>query len=156
MGDPTKQEKITIEEFIGIWDTGATGSVITSRVVEKLGLKAIRVTEVHHAGGTSVSNVYLVNIALPNNVMVQGVRVTEGILPESDDAEVLIGMDIIGMGDFAITNAGGRTTLSFRMPPSKEIDFIPEVNEMNMANMNRHDRRVFQSQLKKFNKRDGK
>lgn len=32
-------------------------------------------------------------------------------------------MDIISRGDFAITNFGGKTTFSFRIPSTEEIDF---------------------------------
>jgi hypothetical protein len=39
------------------------------------------------------------------------------------DADVLIGMDIIGEGDFAVTHQDGKTTFSFRVPSLKTIDF---------------------------------
>jgi uncharacterized protein YchJ len=32
-------------------------------------------------------------------------------------------MDLITMGDFAITNHGGNTVVSFRMPSQESIDF---------------------------------
>jgi hypothetical protein len=39
--------------------------------------------------------------------------------------DILIGMDIITLGDFAITNANHRTVVSFRIPPdTKHIDFV--------------------------------
>ncbi len=38
-GDPSLQKDIVIKQFQGIWDTGATGSVITEKVVNELGLK---------------------------------------------------------------------------------------------------------------------
>jgi hypothetical protein len=38
----------------------------------------------------------------------------------------IIGMDIIRRGDFAITNANGKTKMSFRMPSLKAIDFVEE------------------------------
>lgn len=147
LGQPSKDEKIVIEKFKAIWDTGATNSVVTEAVAQKLGLKPIRVARVYHAVGESFSPVYLVNIALPNNVIVQGVTVTRGVLPEDD--QVLIGMDIIGMGDFAVTNVGGKTVMSFRLPSHREIDFIPETQEYNMQFMNRHDRRRIQKILEK-------
>lgn len=148
LGEPTKEEKLIIEKFTAIWDTGATNCVVTEKVVKKLNLKPIRIAEVYHAAGKSLSNVYLVNIALPSNVIMQGVSVTEGILPE-DNAQVLIGMDIISMGDFAVTNVNGKTVLSFRTPAYQEIDFVPEANEFNMKSMNRHDRRKIESLLRR-------
>jgi hypothetical protein len=60
---------------------------------------------------------------LPNQVAFPFVKVTEGVLSGFD---LLIGMDIITMGDFSITNVGGKTTFSFRVPSVKEIDFVSE------------------------------
>ncbi len=45
---------------------------------------------------------------------------------DKDGLGVLIGMDIIGLGDFAISNHGGKTVFTFRAPSSKVIDFITE------------------------------
>ena len=59
-----------------------------------------------HAAGTSEGvPVYKINVYLPNGVGVQMVNVTLGELPPKMD--MLIGMDIITTGDFAITNKGG-------------------------------------------------
>jgi len=38
-------------------------------------------------------------------------------------SDVLIGMDVITQGDFAITNKDGMTTFSFRTPSLITIDF---------------------------------
>ena len=37
--------------------------------------------------------------------------------------KILDGMDIISLGDFAITNQNGQTTFSFRIPSSQTIEF---------------------------------
>ena len=39
---------------------------------------------------------------------------------------MLIGMDIISKGDFAITHPGGHTKFSFRVPSQADIDFAVE------------------------------
>lgn len=82
-----------LKQFLAIWDTGATNSVITQKVVEECGLSPISMVKVHTAGGEALSNVYLVSIGLPNKVIIPQIRVSEGTI--SGDAEVLIGMDII-------------------------------------------------------------
>jgi len=112
--------------YNGIWDTGATNTVITERVARECGLKPIGVTNVETAGGRKRSNVYLVSIGLPNTVGVSSLRVTEGIL--NGNVEVLIGMDVIGGGDFAITCNDGKTVFSFRFPSKTKIDFVKEIN----------------------------
>lgn len=42
---------------------------------------------------------------------------------DSDEYDVVIGMDVICNGDFAITNQDDKTTFSFRIPSEVEIDF---------------------------------
>lgn len=114
-----------LKQYNAIWDTGATGSVIDQKVVVELGLKPIGITMVSHADGQCMKSVYLVNIGLPNRVGFQHMRVTEGNL---GDVDVLIGMDIISQGDFAITNAKGTTTFSFRCPSLERIDFVKQAS----------------------------
>ena len=109
-----------IVEFDAIWDTGATGSVITNNVVLALQLKPVDRQTVQTANGEREANVYLVNLHLPNNVGVTLVRVTDGNMVGTD---VLIGMDIITIGDFAVTNFKGQTCMSFRIPSAGRIDF---------------------------------
>jgi predicted aspartyl protease len=119
------------KEYTAIGDTGATNSVISQKVVNDLNLKPIDVTKIHHANGTSIVNVYLVNIGLPSRIMMGNIEVTDAELTDrdgvadEDQTRVIIGMDIIGEGDLAVTNVGGKTVLSFRMPSVEEIDFTP-------------------------------
>lgn len=117
-------------EYNALWDTGATGSVITPKVVTECGLNPIGMANIHHAKGMATSNVYLVSVFLPNQVCFTSLRVTEGDL--AGDIDVLIGMDIIGRGDFAVTNKDGRTVFTFRMPSIERIDFVQLQN--NSAN----------------------
>lgn len=115
---------IVHKKFFAIWDTGATNTVITQKVVQECGLKPTGMVKVFHADGETITNTYLVNIRLPNKVEVCQIRVTEGIL--TGQADVLIGMDIIGRGDFAVTNKNGKTVFSFRMPSVERIDFVEQ------------------------------
>ena len=108
--------------FKAIWDTGATNTVVTPRVARECGLVATGIGEVHHADGSVQASTYIVNIRLPNKVEAGGVRVHEMKL--NGDADVLIGMDIIGEGDFAVTNFNGKTVFSFRFPSMEHIDFV--------------------------------
>ena len=113
-----------MEEFVAIWDTGATHSVITQRVVDACALKPIGTTTVSHAQGVAEDvDIFLVNGGLPNGMRFPGLLVIQGVLR---DADVLVGMDIINQGDFAVTNPGGRTKFSFRIPSIADIDFVAE------------------------------
>ncbi len=109
--------------FRAIWDTGATNSVIAHRVVEKLDLISTGLTEVFQVNGPSfLANTYLVRVMLPNDLEFHDILVTSSDLA-GDDADVLIGMDIISQGDFAITHPNGMTKFSFRYPSEADIDF---------------------------------
>lgn len=122
LSQPTHTNK-----YGGIWDTGATGSVITKKVVTECGLKPIGMKKMITAGGTRVTPEYLIAIRLPNGVGIPMIRVleTDDLGPNSD---LLIGMDIIALGDFVITNLNGKTTFSFRIPSMQRIDFLEETN----------------------------
>ena len=79
-----------------------------------------------HANGVDEKATYLVNFALPHSVGVSGVVASEFAGSQAIDA--LIGMDVIGLGDLAITHVGGRTCMSFRMPSHGTIDYVKEFN----------------------------
>jgi hypothetical protein len=120
-----------------LWDTGATDSVITPATAKKLGIDPVGTAEVVHYGGKKQSNTYLVNLYLPNKVLMYGIRVTESdeVL---DDFGVILGMDIICRGDFSITNEGGLTWMSFRFPSIKGIDYVIDANRISFAGVNRY------------------
>jgi len=107
--------------YSAVWDTGATNTVISRKIVKELNLQPSgRVTV------SAVGETFFINISLPNNVEIIGVRVSEGAV---GGADVLIGMDIINHGDFAITNCNGQTWWTFRVPPIERIDFVEEISE---------------------------
>jgi predicted aspartyl protease len=106
-----------------IWDTGATGSAITKKVAQKLGLIPTGMAQVSTANGIATQNTYTINIGLPNHVVIQNVIVTE-IDALSAGCDALIGMDVITIGDFSITNHQGITCMSFRLPSSHELDYV--------------------------------
>ena len=115
-----------------LWDTGASNSVITTELAKSLDLIPVGTQEVHHGDGVSVRNGYIVNLFLPNQVCIVGVLVTE--FPAShQDFSVLIGMDVICIGDFSITNFKGQTWMSFRTPSCEAIDYVAEAEKIKYA-----------------------
>ena len=81
------------------------------------------------AAGPIECETFLVDVGLPNQVTVQGVEVSN---PEIDgaDFDVLIGMDILNLGDFAISNFEGKTTFTFRIPSIKRTDYVDEIEKL--------------------------
>lgn len=131
MGPPDE-----MQEFDAIWDTGATNCVITQSVIDRCGLiptGQAKVRGVH--GQEQTRDTYLVNLILPNSVGVQSVRVTKG---DMDFVDLLIGMDVIGTGDFAVTNLDGITKFSYRYPSQVHIDFVEETRATNRAQQFHH------------------
>jgi predicted aspartyl protease len=117
-------EQPVAKEYRALWDTGATMTVITQGVVDNLGLKATGMVTLRHADGETQACTYIVNFSLPNRVHILGLPVVQCDLEGTD---VLVGMDIIGMGDFAVTNWNGRTMFSYRVPSIAPIDFTGKV-----------------------------
>lgn len=121
-----KRSHPNFKKFKAIWDTGATNSVISTNVVKSLNLKPTGKTDICHANGKSTVNTYSVNILLPNEVGFSSMRVTEGQL---SDIDVLIGMDIISVGDFSVTALHGETKFSFQIPSTHDTDYVEEYNK---------------------------
>lgn len=110
---------------LGIWDTGATNSVITKSAANSLGLIPVSKANVNGVHGPKEVNVYYVNITLNNDQITISTQVTEcEELSSIHDTGLLIGMNIISMGDFSITNFGGNTIMSFRVPSLQVIDYV--------------------------------
>lgn len=115
-----------IKKYVALWDTGATASVITQKVVDELKLKPTGMIKAFHAQGEGFVNTYLVNILLPNSVGFHSLQVTEGTLNGFD---VLIGMDIISKGDLSLCNSDGKSIFSFQVPSDHKIDFVEEIEK---------------------------
>ena len=107
-----------------LWDTGASVSLISSRVAKVLGLNSIGKSGVSgYNEGVDVKDTYLVHIGLPTGDIVTNIMAMEF---DSDEYDVVIGMDVICKGDLAVTNYNNQTTFSFRIPSNEEIDFSAE------------------------------
>ena len=115
------------EEFAGLWDTGATNTVITQAVVDKLGLVQTGIKVAYTPQGSHQTPSYLVDLVFPDsNLVFEDREVTLGKLANCD---VLIGMDIIAYGDFAVTSKDGNTTMSFQVPSMQRIDYVTRARQ---------------------------
>ena len=124
-----KDTSYTPKLWRGLWDTGASKSSITQRIVDDLNLIPVGNTNISTANGVVTVNTYFVDFGLPNGVTVKNVLVSCADL--GDDIDILIGMDIIRHGDFSITNVNNKTTFSFRTPSVEEIDYVKESRNIN-------------------------
>lgn len=104
-----------------LWDTGASVTLISTRVAKVLGLKSIGKSGVSgYNEGIDVKDTFLIHIGLPTEDIVTNIMAMEF---DTDEYDVIIGMDVICNGDLAITNQDNKTTFSFRIPSEREIDF---------------------------------
>lgn len=103
------------ERCRAIWDTGATGSMISSDVAEKLKLKPCGETRILGVHGSQKAKVYKVDIVFPAaQVILPGIRVSEA--DSGGGFDLLVGMDIIGKGMFGIYGDGELLTVLFGLP----------------------------------------
>lgn len=114
------QDKGVHKKRIAVWDTGAMKTTVSKEVAAELGLEVVSYRNVSTPNGNSQAACYYVDIVLPNKVVVSKVLVLEGTLCGFD---VLVGMDIIGLGDFAVTNFNQQTAFTFRIPSLMKFDF---------------------------------
>jgi len=112
-----------------LWDTGATNCAITSETIKNMGLKPVTRRYVNHADGRTLANVYLINVVLPNRVIFTFIKATE-CKDTAGKFGIIIGMDIICTGDFAVTNVGGKSMMSFRVPSQETIDYVEDFRKM--------------------------
>ena len=107
-------------------DTGATGSCISRSFAQSAQLKHFMMGQVRGAHGIATVPVYIVDVLLPNGIFFPKMEVTEFFGAENFD--FIIGMNILRLGDMALSNAKNQTVFSFRMPPAEtHIDFTQPV-----------------------------
>lgn len=116
------------KEWNALWDTGASCTSISKKVIKELGLKPTGKHKVNTASEEILTNEYNINLTIPKCVEATGLSVIENNIEDKFDC--IIGMDIIRTGDFSITNRDGHTAFSFRVPSIKEIDYEKEMHEL--------------------------
>jgi predicted aspartyl protease len=119
-----------------LWDTGATMTCIKPSLRDKLKLRQSELVEsiiMSGIGGDVEADGTLVSIWLAPNFVIELCPVYIADFP--GDEELLIGMDIITMGDFAICNVDGKTSFSFAVPPFPDrIDLADRADSVNGQN----------------------
>jgi hypothetical protein len=108
-------------EFEALWDTGAGTSLITQRIVNECGLKPIRNSKLQSVSGVQKTEVYLVNIYLPGDILFCKIPVVRGDFSHGR-WDMIIGMDVIGIGDFSVKNRNSTTEFSFTVPSQEKVD----------------------------------
>ena len=100
-----------------LWDTGATISAITPKIRQELGLVPTGSKYVRGVTGIQEVDIVLLTLELPSNLLKQNVEVA--VCDFSSDIGMIIGMDIIILGDFSLLHGNNRTVFSFTTPPQQ-------------------------------------
>ena len=104
------------------WDTGASTTCISKDIVEALKLTPVGSASITTSNYSSDAHVYEVDIVLPNNYRCKKIKVIGGEMNNTFH-DILIGMDIIGLGDFSVSNYKGKTAFTFRIPSQETIKY---------------------------------
>ena len=120
-GGPAPQ----LHEYSAVWDTGASRSAISKRVAEELGLQPTGQTDQQTANGPREALLYTLNVYLPNGVAFVATEVIDAIM----GVDVLVGMDIIGAGDFAVTHRYGHTVMTYQSPSAEHNNFVHNLKQ---------------------------
>ena len=102
------------------WDTGASRTLMSSRLIKQLSLNSIGDVVVTGISEQHIVRKYQVCFCTEN------LHFDNWTVLESDikGFDILIGMDIIGLGDFYYTTSKKQSSFGFRLPACGNFDFI--------------------------------
>ncbi|MDR1901464.1 MAG: hypothetical protein LBQ88_04170 [Treponema sp.] len=110
-------------DALAMWDTGAKLTYISYKLASALKLIKVNSLELTSIHNRAFTDVFLIDITLPDNTAMIG-NIMAAAVDTGNEFDIIIGMNIISLGDFAITNDDGKTVFSFRLPASNlPIDF---------------------------------
>jgi len=120
-------------EVKALWDTGATLTFIKPALRDRLKLSMVRTESsavIAGVGGRVKADFTYVSILLSRNFIIEYCPVYVVDFPVNVD--IVIGMDIINMGDFVVSNTDAKTSFSFIVPPlPSRIDFSNMADTLN-------------------------
>ena len=111
--------------LFALWDTGATRTCVSEEVAKELELIPTGKEIINTPSGSSNQNTYLIDLLLPNGVVIGEMMILDAKIG-NQKIDMLIGMDVITLGDFSVSNNNGKTYFTFRIPSQKHIDFCSE------------------------------
>ena len=84
-------------------------------------MQPIKKAVISGIGGDVEADTYRINLYFPKEGA--WLKDIEVLACDLEDNDIIIGMDTITLGDFAITNKNGETWFSFRIPSQEHIEF---------------------------------
>jgi hypothetical protein len=90
-----------------------------------MGLIPMGRAALYHTNGSDIVNLYRINITIPGGIEFCCLTVFGSNLHRAD---LLIGMDILIHGDFAVSHPNGQTEFTFQFPSTHNTDYLQEMN----------------------------
>jgi hypothetical protein len=97
-----------------VWDTGAVSTCVNSLLCKQCSIRPYDFSTFWGVSGPTKVGIAKLAIKLPNGLVIRNKRVA--ICDLHPNTDLLIGMDIIALGDFCISNSDGKTLFSFIVP----------------------------------------
>jgi predicted aspartyl protease len=109
-------------EIKALWDTGANGCCISRRIASNLSMTPYMNQEVTTFHGTSTAPVFAIDVILPDGKSIVTVPATA--FNATREYDVIIGMDIITMGDMSLKHYQGKEMFLFSLlGNSQSLDY---------------------------------
>jgi len=105
-----------------LWDTGATISVITPKLAKELCFIPAGTMAINSIAGIIDVEFILASIQLPGRVIRKNIKMA--VCDFSQNINIILGMDIITLGDFELLHGNNSTVFSFTSPPSTKIKLM--------------------------------
>ncbi len=109
-----KAENTPRQKCKAVWDTGATGSMISASMAKKLGLLPVGTTQISGVHGVNNAKLYCVDMVFEKGFCIPKVKVAEAA--DTGGFELLVGMDIINKGIMLIDGSRGKLAVRFQYP----------------------------------------
>lgn len=103
------------------WDTGASNTCVSHELVNRLGLVPDCDVNMSTPTNDVLSKAYLLDVMLPNGVGVKDVRAWGADIGRQG-IDMLVGMDVMLLGEFSVSYKDGITSWSFRVPAMQNAD----------------------------------
>lgn len=92
----------TIIPYVALWDTGATESLISNKIVKELKLEKYGEVEISSINSSTIANRWKCNILL--NEHSKSISIAPAEFYMREECDLIIGMDIINHGRFLLEN----------------------------------------------------
>lgn len=112
-------------DAIALWDTAATRTHISNKIIEMFNLKPVGIQEAIAHRNKELLNEYKVMLILPTGTYIHDINVLSGSY-DKGGFDVVVGMDIIRTGDLHMDYLKDKPIFTFKHPNDCDEDIFIE------------------------------